>query len=625
MRILTLDAETHDPLLLTHGQGWAFKYNFPEMPFEVLGFGYRTHEGGSSYIPIESTASLVQLLYLINTHDAILCHNAIYDIGALIYLFRERLNLDKLMILDTVLMAKLVNQHHMVYSLDSLTEHYKVTRKESDILHDYAWNTGMYQKEHFELTGRNCNTRPSYAVLNKWCMSDMRRFPVDIVAEYCLKDVEATWSLYERLAPELEYLDLTKYSDITKVCLDVKKRGTRIDLKKARELEKKFDATAAESEKEVLAALQPGEDLYEIQLILKQWPININSTKQLGEALLAKGYDLPRTEKGAPSLKSEWLEEQEHGVFKHIKRYRKSLKVKKDFIQKLLKYQEVIPDKYKQNDKGWLFPSLKPLGATMTGRFTSGGGTGSLELSIHQIPRRDEEFGAPVRELFLPHEGEKLICCDFSSQESRLQVHYAKLLNCNGVQPIVDAWIADPAMKYHHKVAEMTNLDYDTAKMINLGLSYGMHTKKLSQKMGVSEKEGDRIIKQYHKLLPFMQQLQQITARNILKLGYIKSIGGRRIYIDPPYNWRGKTRTQESKGLSKLIQSSAADQCIESMITAWKKGLHILFSVHDEITVSSSFPMAEEIELRLAMQNSFKLEVPMIGESGIGDSWGAAK
>lgn len=615
MRILTLDAESWDPLLMTHGMGWAFKYNFPEMPFEVLGFGYRTHEGKTGYIHTYDTYELWgenELINLITSHDAILCHNASYDMGALLYLFRNRLPLDKLIILDTVLMAKLHNQHLLMYSLDSLTEHYKVVRKEADILHDYAWTTGMYQKEHLDLTGRNCNTRPSYAVLNKWCMSDMRRFPVEIVAEYCLKDVEATWSLYEHLAPKLEYLDMERYSDIIKVCLDIKKRGTRIDLKKAAILESQFDKTAKESE----LVVQEEMGLEEL---------NINSTKQLGEALISKGYNLPSTEKGAPSLKSEWLEEQEHGVFKHIKRYRKALKVKKDFIQKLIKYQEVIPEKYRQNDKGWLFPSLKPLGATMTGRFTSGGGTGSLELSIHQIPRRDEEFGAPVRELFLPHEGEKLICCDFSSQESRLQVHYAKLLNCVGVQPIVDAWIEDPTMKYHNKVAELTNLDYDTAKMINLGLSYGMHTKKLSEKIGVSEAEGERIIKQYHRLLPFMQQLQQITARSILKLGYIKTIGGRRLYIDPPYKWAGKTRTQEQKGLSKLIQGSAADQCMESMIDAHKSGLSILFSVHDEVCISSSKAEDDLIMLKICMEDSYGLMIPMICDGGTGDNWGAAK
>lgn len=622
MRLLTLDCETYDPNLINYGQGWAFKYNFPEMVFEVLGFGYRTHEGEIGYIDTNvpdghcgMRSGELKLLEHLQNHDTILCHNAIYDIGALIYLFREELDLSKYRILDTQLMGKLVDQHQLSYSLDALTSFYKCgARKESDLLHDYAWSTGMYQKDHLDKSGRNAATRPSDNVLNKWCMSDMRRFPSEIVAEYCVKDVKATYSLYEILAPKLAYMDLTKYSDLIKVCIDIKKGGVRIDLARAKTLSNEFKAIAEDSANIVDKCLGCMGDTF-----------NINSSKQLGEALLADGYDIPRTEKGAISLKSEWLEEQPQEIFKHIRRYRKALKVERDFIQKLFDYQEIIPEKYRENNKGWLFPSLKPLGATMTGRFTSGGGTGCKELSIHQIPRRDEEFGAPVRELFLPHEGEELLCCDFSSQESRLQVHYAKLLNCKGVQAIVDAWEADPAMKYHNKVAELTGLDYDTAKMINLALSYGMHTTKLSQKMGVTEAEGTRIIKQYHRLLPFMSQLQSIVARNILKLGYVKTLGGRKVFIDPPIIWDGKARTKESKGLSKLIQSSAADQCIESMISAWKAGLKILFSVHDEIIVSSSVPVAHLELLRLKMEHSYPLQVPMIADGGRGANWGKAK
>lgn len=614
MKILTLDCETFDPLLLSHGMGWAFKYNFPEMLFEVLGFGYRTSDGITSYIDMKEPRANDTLLELIQIHDVILCHNAIYDIGALIYLFGDQLDLNKFILLDTQILAKLYDQHLLMYSLDNLTEHYKVVRKQSDLLHDFAWSTGMYKTWHLETTNRNCNTRPSNAILDKWCKGDMRRFPVELVSMYCLQDVKATWSLYEYLIAKLGDCDIVKYSDLIKVCLDIKKRGVRVDLAKARELEERFSVIAEESENIVHRILNCPKSL-----------LNINSTKQLGEILLATGYKLPLTDKGSPSLKSEWLEEQPQEIFTHIRRYRKALKVKKDFIQKLMKYQGVIPEKYKLNNKGWLFPSLKPLGATMTGRFTSGGGSGCLELSIHQIPRRDEEFGEPIRELFLPHEGEELICGDFSSQESRLQVHYASLLNCKGVAEIVTAWKNDPNMKYHNKVAELTNLDYDTAKMINLGLSYGMHTKKLSEKIGVSEEEGKQTIKQYHILLPFMQQLQQITARNILKLGYIKTLGGRKLYIDPPYMWNGRFRTNESKGLSKLIQGSAADQCIESMILAWKAGLKILFSVHDEISISSPNTKQDLVTLQGCMENSFTLEIPMVAELGIGNTWGAAK
>src|SRR3990167_4038926 len=401
MKILVLDAETFDPTLLEYGMGWAFANRFPSVPFGVLGFGYRTHVGELGYI--KDTKMIEELII---SHNAILCHNAIYDLGALIYLGLEEVIKDKL-ILDTQLMAKINDQHLISYSLDSLTEKYNLVRKQSDILHEFAWSTGLYRDEHLAETGRNCYARPSVAVLDKWCKQDMRRFPVEVVSEYCLQDVKATYSLYKFLEPKLSYMDLETYSNIIKVCLEIKKNGVKIDLKRARELSVHFKEVAEQAAKTVNVLLNSPEGF------------NINSTKQLGEALLKKGYVLPRTDKGAPSLKSEWLEEQDDELFTQIRRYRKALKVEKDFIQKLIKHQQIIPEGDRNEDTGWLFPSLKPLGATLTGRFTSGGGSGSLELSIHQIPRRDEEFGQPVRELFLPHGDEKLICCDFSSQESQ--------------------------------------------------------------------------------------------------------------------------------------------------------------------------------------------------------------
>jgi DNA polymerase-1 len=501
----------------------------------------------------------------------------------------------------------------MTYSLSSLTLHYKCSEtKQSELLHDYAWETGLYQQKQLAKTSRNCFVRPSDAVLTKWCYQNMTLFPDDVIGKYCLQDIHATKSLYNYLIRFVTEDQLVTYSDLIKVCIDTKKRGVRIDLAKARELDLRFSTIAEEA-------------LQDVKNLLDNQEINVNSTKQLTDILILKGYDLPTTEKGTPSLTSEWLEEQNLPIFTAIRRYRKALKVQRDFVQKLVDYQEIFPKEAITNNKGWLFPSLKPLGATLTGRFTSGGGAGCKELSIHQIPRRDEEFGAPVRELFIAHEGEQVVCCDFSAQESRLQVHYAKILGCKGIDSIVDAWKAEPTMKYHKKVAEMTGLDYETAKMVNLALSYGMHTKKLSVKMGIEFEEAQAVLKQYHQLLPFMQQLQNITSRNILKLGYIKTIGGRKLKIDPPYNWMGRLRTNESKALSKLIQGSAADQCIRSMINAWKNGLNIMFSVHDEIIISTRNDLLDLLRLRTCMEYSYPLEVPMVAEGGVGSSWGEAK
>lgn len=609
-RILFLDFETYDPNLRTYGMGWCFKYHYPEVEFEVLGCGLLDCEGKEHYLDFQEDNEFINLQYqclkgLIKRHDVIVCHNAMYDIGIIKYLFRDEDVLKDKVIVDTMLLAKHDNQHRFSYGLDSLCKDYKcVEGKESDLLHEYAWLSGLYQADVKERTGRSCHTPPTHKTMNNWCMGDMRRFPSGIVRDYCLQDIRATKALYDVLEPLTQYIDKQVDSDIIKVCIDCKLNGVRINTNKAIEL---LDDNKRIAEEE--------EDIVHVML---GWhdDFNINSSKILGRLLVAAGYKIPVTDKGNISLQGKWLDEQPEEIFQHIRRYRKALKVN-EYIQKLVSYQDVIPVQYRKEGIGWLYPTLKPYGATATGRFSSGGGEKCNELNIQQIPRRDEDFGAPMRALFLPHEGERLICLDFSSQEPRLMVHYATLLGCTGAKEIAQKYREDPSLSYHNLVAEMCNIVKDHAKTINLGLAYGMGDTKLINSLGVDYVEGKRILRQYHKLLPFLKQLQHITEKNMVKLGYIKTIGGRKLKLGP--------MEYPNKTLNKLMQGSAADQIIKSMIAANKAGVRLLFCVHDEIIASSSNAEEDYKILEDCMLNSVKVVVPMYSDGGIGSTWREAK
>ncbi len=628
--VLVLDFETWDPNLTTYGAGWVFKMHYPEYPFEPICVGLRLHTGEEKCIFFYDKACREELLNIIKQHDTIICHNGAYDIGILYYMFKDELDFEKLLLVDTLILAKLNDQHieekartKSPYSLDTLTNFYHLTEtKETSVLTDYVWESGTYKRAIKIATGVNKKTRPSENVLTAFCYKDLRIFPDEILQDYCMQDIRATYELYKYLVVAL---DLTlslyrRYSDILWVCIVCKSRGVRIDLKKAKELIKTFSDIRNETKTQII-------EIIISKLGLEYSDTSIDSPKQLAKALLALGYDLDLTEKGNPSIKKEWLECQAMNdeLLNLLIRYRKTHKNTKDFLKKIIDYQEAIPPQYRNKDYGVLYPSLKPFGATKTGRFSSGGGSGSKELSIQQIPTRDEEFSKPLRELFVPFDGEYVVCGDFNGQESRIQVHYASLLGCTGAQSIVEAWHKDPSMKYHQKVAEFTHLKYDIAKMINLALSYDMHNKKLCLKLGLGFKEGMAIIDQYHRMLPFMSELQTITAQALAKNGYIRTIGSRKLYMDLSYVFNGRVVTKERKALSKLIQGSAADQCIEAMIRAHKAGLKILFSVHDEIVLSSANPNRDLPILKRCMEEAYQLRVPVVADCDYGKSWGEAK
>lgn len=395
----------------------------------------------------------------------------------------------------------------------------------------------------------------------------------------------------------------------------MKTRGMPLNLAKANDLCEVWLELASNLENEIKNELKVDGDF------------NIKSTKAMPLKLAEFGYNLPTTEKGNKSVNAKWLEENaDDPLLSKLLRYKRALKARKDFTDKLVAYQEIIPDKYRSKDIGILYPTLKPFGAKKTGRFSSGGGTGCLELNILAIPRRNEDFGLPIREIFIADENEKIVCCDFSNQEPRLQVHYAKRLSCEGSDLFVEMWKNDPNMKFHEVTAKETGLEYDLAKMVTLMISYNGSSKGLSNKLKISKEEAQHIIDQYYDRIPFMKQLQTKTSKNLKKLGYIRTIGGRKLKLDPPMILRcGDIWTQENKAMSKLIQGSGADQIIKSMVDAWKAGLRILASIHDEIIISTMYPDRDLIILKNCMENAYMLEVPVVVDAGIGESWGQAK
>jgi DNA polymerase I-like protein with 3'-5' exonuclease and polymerase domains len=65
-------------------------------------------------------------------------------------------------------------------------------------------------------------------------------------------------------------------------------------------------------------------------------------------------------------------------------------------------------------------PIRSDQGGTVTGRFSYS------NPNLQQIPARNKDLGPLIRSLFfLPDEGQKWGCFDYSQQEPRLVVHYA--------------------------------------------------------------------------------------------------------------------------------------------------------------------------------------------------------
>ena len=111
-------------------------------------------------------------------------------------------------------------------------------------------------------------------------------------------------------------------------------------------------------------------------------------------------------------------------------------------------------------------------GGTVTGRFSYS------NPNLQQIPARHPKIGPLIRSLFLPEEGSLWGAFDYSSQEPRIVVHYSKLMGFKGADTFAEQYNIDPRTDFHQMAADIVGVPRKQAKDINLGLFYGMGSKK---------------------------------------------------------------------------------------------------------------------------------------------------
>ena len=94
-----------------------------------------------------------------------------------------------------------------------------------------------------------------------------------------------------------------------------------------------------------------------------------------------------------------------------------------------------------------------------------------------------------IRSLFIPEEGCKWGCFDYSQQEPRLVAHYALRFGLGSVNKIADSYENDPQQTFTKSLQKWQKYPRSQAKVINLGLFYGMGKAKLQAELGVSKEK----------------------------------------------------------------------------------------------------------------------------------------
>ena len=603
-KYIAIDLETRDPGLKSRGSGALIgDGDIVGIAVAVEGWsGYYSfgHKEGNFFDEAVVMRWIKEVCALPNVK---LFHNAMYDVCWL-KAYGVKINGH---IVDTMVMASLVDENRLWYSLNSLSIDYLGQVKDETALRAAADKAGIDAK------------------------SEMWKLPAMYVGSYAEKDAELTLALFKKLSVEIKTQDLTKVFDLeTQLfpCLiDMKFKGVRVDVEAAHKLKQQLasqeDSLLLEVKKET--GLEP--QIWAARSIAKVFD------------KLKLDYEVTAKTK-APSFTKNFLQEHKHPIVNKIAKAREINKAHTTFIDTIIKYQH----------KGRIHADINPIrgdsGGTVTGRFSYS------NPNLQQIPARNKQLGPMIRSLFIPENNHKWGCFDYSQQEPRLVVHYAatKFKGDEEVTEIVERF-QNNTVDFHQTVADMANISRTQAKTINLGLFYGMGKAKLQAELGLSTKdEATKLFNKYHDSVPFVKDLMDAISRDGSAFGYIKTFGGRKCRFNkweiaewnngkftapmskadaeaayfekyPKATKPNIRRAFTYKALNKLIQGSAADMTKQSMLDLYREGIVPHIQIHDEldISVESESQAKKIIEI---MENAVKLKIPNKVDYESGDNWG---
>ena len=589
---IAIDLETRDPDLIKKGSGAVIGNG------EVIGIAVATahykgyfpiaHQGGGN---MDEQKVLEWLKDVLLADSIKIFHNAMYDVcwlRAMGFKINGR-------IVDTMIAAAVTDENRFRYDLNSLSWKYNGFGKNEAALAEAAAQWGIDPK------------------------SEMYKLPSLHVGSYAERDAEATYGLWQEMKKEILHQDLESIfdleTDLFPCLVDMRFKGVRVDVEGAQGLKKQL----IDQEHKLLHEIKK-----ETNIDTQIW-----AAKSISEVFDVLRLEYPRTDKTqAPSFTKNFLQEHKHPVVNMIAKAREINKAHTTFIDSILRYQH----------KGRIHAEINQLrnagGGTVTGRFSY------QNPNLQQIPARNKDLGPKIRSLFLPEDGCKWGCFDYSQQEPRLVVHYAALYKLPSVYDVVDAYETDPNSDFHQTVADMADIPRSQAKTINLGLFYGMGKTKLQAELGVTKEKAADLFNTYHAKVPFVKQLMEKASNRAQDRGQIRTLLGRlcRFHLWEPNQFGmhkamthedalrehgpGIKRAYTYKALNKLIQGSAADMTKKSMLELYKEGIIPHIQIHDELDLSIETD-AQAKKIIEIMENAVTLEVPNKVDYEFGKNWGS--
>ena len=362
------------------------------------------------------------------------------------------------------------------------------------------------------------------------------------------------------------------------------------------------------------------EDLRASILSQAGYEFNINSPKQLGEALFDKmGLPHGKKTKTGWSTNAQVLEELStlHPVVEKVLQYRTLSKLKSTYCDGLVK--EIAADRRIHSS----FNQTE----TRTGRISS------TEPNLQNIPVRTA-VGRELRKFFEAENG-ILVDADYSQIELRV---LADVSDDKAMQEDFaagrDIHTSTAARVFNMPVELVTGEMRSRAKAVNFGIVYGIGAFSLSKDIGVSVKEADEYIKGYLHNYSGVAKYMEKVVEEAKEKGYVETMFGRRRYLPELKSTNFNNRSfGERVARNMPIQGAAADIIKIAMIRVSKRlerdGLaaQLILQIHDELIVECPDTERDVVTKLLVeeMEGAVSLAVNMQADAGSGKTWYDAK
>lgn len=354
-----------------------------------------------------------------------------------------------------------------------------------------------------------------------------------------------------------------------------------------------------------------------IERIYKEsgFEFNINSTQQLAKILFEV--------KGLPEIKKRSTAEDvlerlkgQHILPELVLEYRKLNKLKNTYIDALPELK---------------IPSTGRIHSTFNQTITATGRLSSSNPNFQNIPIKTEE-GREIRKAFKSNNKDWVIfSADYSQIELRIMAHLSQ------DKSLVDAFIngedihsRTAADVYNVSITDVQPSMRRTAKIVNFGLLYGAGPFRMSQELGISQKEAKALIEKYFATYSGIQKYVEGTVEKARKNRFVKTLLGRKRPVwDIDSSNHLHREAAKRMAINMPIQGTSAEMIklamtsVSNYMNENKMKAKLLLQIHDELVFETPKSELKDLENMVVdkMVNALPLSVPIEVDSGSGKSW----